>query len=90
MNNIIIEEPGDTIRRELLNFTVPEGETLLIYEKDHKSRDLLLYALTKNLPMFTDPSHFKTKNSTIKIGGISIKSMRRSRNLWLTQVGFPS
>ncbi len=90
VNNIIIEEPGDNVKRDLLDFSVPEGEILLIYEKDHKSRDLVLYALTKNLPMFTDPAQFKTKNSTIRLGGISIKSIRRSRNTIFIQVGSPN
>ena len=65
---------------------------MLLYEKDSHARDLLLYGLTKNLPMFEDPAHFKTKNSTIKLGGVSIKTVTRQGSFehnieWLSNFG---
>jgi len=35
--------------------TIEEGEIVLLYEKDSRFRDLILFALTKNLPMFNEP-----------------------------------
>lgn len=89
-NNIILEEPGDTFKDNLLNLTINEGEIVLIYEKDARSRDLLLYGLTKNLPKFNDPALFKSKGSTIKLGGVSIKNLKRSRTDWIIQSGSQS
>ena len=72
----------------MLNFTIEEGEIVHLYEKNHRCRNLLLEGITKNLPMFTDPAQFKTKSSTIKLGGVSIKDAKRQRISNIIQNGY--
>lgn len=68
---------GQDFSKDVLDFKIGEGEIVHIYEKNNKCRDLLLEALTKNLPMLNNSIHFKTKNSTIRLGGVSIKEMTK-------------
>jgi len=64
---------------------VEEGEVVLLYEKDNRSRDLLLYGLTKNLPMFNEIAFYKSRSSTIRLGGIDIRQATRKN--WHEQIG---
>jgi ABC-type multidrug transport system fused ATPase/permease subunit len=69
----------------VFSLKIEEGEIVLLYEKDSRMRDLLLYALTKNLPMFNERACYKSKSSTIRLGGIDIREV--SRKDWHNQIG---
>jgi ABC-type cobalamin/Fe3+-siderophores transport system ATPase subunit len=85
-HNLLLEEPGEVLsKNSIFSLTVEEGEIVLLYEKDNRFRDLLLYALTKNLPMFNERAFFKSKSSTIRLGGVDIREV--SRRDWLRQFG---
>ena len=75
--NLILEYSNETTTKDFLNLTIEQGEVVHIYEKSHRSRDLLLAGLTRNLSIFTDPSQFRAPTSTIKLGGVSIKDTTR-------------
>lgn len=70
---------------EPLSFTIQEGEIVLIYEKNHRYRDIFLMALTKNLAM---QHTLKRKSSNICLGGISIKDIPRVGKDIFIQNGF--
>ena len=54
-DKIILKEPGEISAEIPLSFEIEEGETVLLYETSDGFRNLIMYALTQNIGMFTSP-----------------------------------
>ncbi len=85
-HNLLLEEPGEVMaKNNIFSLVIEEGEIVLLYEKENRFRDLILYAITKNLPMFNEKMYFKSKSATIRLGGVNIRECPRRD--WLKQLG---